>query len=399
MTQNNNLYFLTKKSSVVLNAIAIILLSSCSDQAPNKTEATPQPKNHSITQKTLDKKPANKFFLIDETLANTKIDRLFEQNMATLSASLKTFLTLQIAVNKLLDNPSSSSLENAQRSWRDARNSYQHYVDFDFTQTSLPQSIKDQLGYLRTSHFHISAYPIEPGFLDSFGVYAYSGIVHNISLELTENELININAATTDEEISLGLYAIEYMLFGLEKNRTAQDFTAVTSLSDDLHKRGFKDVNETPQARRRKILSLQIDILNKNIIYIATNTNQKLHDSIFNNAQHNGKNARLIWEATVSRYLTYALTAVVKQNELFANQSQQKTSETSQHPTDSTLTRHTSAMFSITADLISQANSSLSALAHELMRLNDLNKMSQPEWHRHATSSLLKIKTALREPQ
>lgn len=59
----------------------------------------------------------------------------------------------------------------------------------------------------------IDIWPIQPGFLDSLPNYPTTGIVNDVSIEISTAELIHQHGITSDDEVSLGYHSLEYMLF------------------------------------------------------------------------------------------------------------------------------------------------------------------------------------------
>ena len=60
----------------------------------------------------------------------------------------------------------------------------------------------------------IDAWPIAPGFLDSLDSYPQTGIVNDVSLDITSEVLHQQHQITKDTEVSLGFHVLEYYAFG-----------------------------------------------------------------------------------------------------------------------------------------------------------------------------------------
>lgn len=166
---------------------------------------------------------------------------------------------LQSAVDKLLSEPSAASLTQAQEQWRKTALAYQPLRLY----MTLAELTPEHLGGLRRLGFSIAAQPIQPGYLDSVGPYAWSGLVHDIGLPLTPEILREQHGMTSPEDASLGLFAMEFLLFGIigEQPRQATDYEARQQLSAEDREQGFTKPDELPENRRRRLLLLQSRVL------------------------------------------------------------------------------------------------------------------------------------------
>lgn len=90
----------------------------------------------------------------------------------------------------------------------------------------------------------VHQYPIAPGFLDSVQGYPASGLVHDISLPIRRDTLLQQHGLTDNSEATLGLHVLEFLLYGDTGERTAEDYRRAQSGSAQLK------VSELPQNRR-----------------------------------------------------------------------------------------------------------------------------------------------------
>lgn len=162
-------------------------------------------------------------------------------------------------VTVFLSSPTEKNLSAARQAWK---NSHSHYHRlFLINQFSIIEPTL--FGAMARAQFSLAAYPIQPGYLDYFDVYLYSGLVHDVSIGLNEELLRQQHGMTDVEDVVLGLYAIEFMLFGEHSTRPQSDFQVVTELSIAHRERGYKTIEETANNRRRMLLALQLELLDK----------------------------------------------------------------------------------------------------------------------------------------
>lgn len=171
--------------------------------------------------------------------------------------SYQGLITLNNAVDNFLAAPREESLLHARAAWQQAVLDYRHlYVLRHFARVQATQ-----FSSLSDYDYRISAWPIQPGALDSWGAYPYSGLVHDIGNELTKENLLRMHGQMDSENATLGLHAIEFMLYGENGTRQFGDFIAHSSIGAEFIKRGFKSLAELPNNRRRLLLRLQSDLL------------------------------------------------------------------------------------------------------------------------------------------
>ncbi|WP_052691820.1 imelysin family protein [Teredinibacter purpureus] len=186
---------------------------------------------------------------------------LWASGSKTLQAVLAYSTTLNEELDLFIANPTEAKLISARNAWAKAELAYQHFYFFSQFGITEPQIFAD----LAKSCFAIGASPIQPGYLDYFSSYPYSGLVHDISVELTPQALQEQHGMTDIEDVVLGLYAIEFILYGETKMRPVSDFTPDLVLTTAQKETGFKGIEETPNNRRRALLQLQANQLSQDL--------------------------------------------------------------------------------------------------------------------------------------
>ncbi len=242
--------------------------------------------------------------VIDKERVNTAADQLWTAGTNTFSTSVGAASELNAAIDAFLTSPSTETLKTAQQKWQDAFLAYRRFYFFHFLGQAAPSSFNT----LAELHFRIAAHPIQPGYLDSFGPYLYSGMVHDIGMEITRENLIGQHGLTDPEDAALGLYAIHFMLFGIDARRQVEDYAPVKQLSREEIESGFKSVKETPNHRRRLLLQLQADILLDDLTTLQNTWQSSEPDSAYLNWQALAPREKL---NTVRQTLKQGLTQLI----------------------------------------------------------------------------------------
>lgn len=164
---------------------------------------------------------------------------------------------LNNAVVQLLDNPNIEHLERAQQLWRETAAAIERFHLFSRLGTVAPQDFQG----LVDLQFNLSAWPIQPGYLDGFGDHPYSGIVFDVGMPMTAEVLREQHGMTDNSDATLGIYAIEFLLFGEQNNRGPLVFQPITALNEKHEEDGYTSVEELPRNRRRQLLRLQSQLL------------------------------------------------------------------------------------------------------------------------------------------
>lgn len=173
---------------------------------------------------------------------------------------------LNDAIAQLLRQPSIDMLEQAQQAWRQTATTSERFHLFSRLGSVAPQDFRS----LNDMQFNLTAWPIQPGYLDSFGDHPYSGIVFDIGVPLTVEVLREQHGMTDISDVTLGIYAIEFLLFGEQNNRGPLVFQPITELDEKYRADGFSDIEELPRNRRRELLRLQAQILVEDIQRLHT---------------------------------------------------------------------------------------------------------------------------------
>lgn len=271
--------------------IFIVIICVACDQKNNGAKKSPTNTDHTIVAASpLTAK-------IDAAIASDIAYSLWLKSQEHLDITYAKANDLQEAISRLLANPGEDSLLLAQQEWQSTMIVYEKlspllYLEHRQTESkkgldkeklspenSLSLAATDlKIGAVDTGKNHINnvldldesrnkiaAWPIQPGYLDSFGPHIHSGIVNDITLLMEPHTLRKQHLMTDSEEVTLGLYAIEYLLFGDKDyknklNTNFKRFINVVNLPEPLAQAGLI-VSELPNNRRRALIELQSRLL------------------------------------------------------------------------------------------------------------------------------------------
>ncbi|MCZ8258131.1 MAG: iron-regulated protein, partial [Polaromonas sp.] len=131
-------------------------------------------------------------------------------------------LTLQKAVQALIDAPSEEALKAARKAWLDAREYYGQTEAFRF----YGGPIDDKNG----PEGRINAWPMDESYVDYVKDAPNAGIINNRKVANSKKQLASLNERNGEENIATGWHAIEFLLWGQDLsttgpgNRSFEDF-------------------------------------------------------------------------------------------------------------------------------------------------------------------------------
>lgn len=169
-----------------------------------------------------------------------------EQSSRNLSAQLDLFLA----------EPTATGLTQLRQEWRNCHQQWQHHAPW----MALARSQPRHFATLNRHYFSIDASDLQPGYLDAVQGYPFTGIVNDISIVLTADNLRQQHGLTDHREVSLGFHALEFLLWGEQGERPFNDFTAITDISAEQNAAGLT-TSDLPNNRRRTLLRLTTQLL------------------------------------------------------------------------------------------------------------------------------------------
>lgn len=192
--------------------------------------------------------------VVDNTPVNHGLAVLAQQQLAQ---ALQASMLFNQTTEHLLRAADLNSLTAAQHAWHGAAKRIEAFYVF----SRLGSLSTSAHSYLANQQYNIAAWPIAPGYLDAYGEHPYSGLVFEAGLPLSASLLRQQHGMTAQSDAALGIYAIEYILFGENNDRRPSVFQPITELSDQDQATGYQKVEELPGNRRRQLLQLQTSLL------------------------------------------------------------------------------------------------------------------------------------------
>ena len=167
---------------------------------------------------------------------------------ASYQDSLLLAQNLEINIKTFLANPSESSLQDAKNSWLAARDVYGQTEAYRF----YGGPIDDEDG----PEGLINAWPLDEAYIDYVDGDPNAGIINNVAEypEITKELLLSLNEQGSEENISVGFHAIEFLLWGQDLNR------------EGAGARPYTDFTTAVNAERRKAyLQITSELLIENL--------------------------------------------------------------------------------------------------------------------------------------
>lgn len=240
-----------------INLLLVGLLSACS---PSSTDNAQTEVSLEIE---VSETPEN---LVEfDSVTAISVQQILEVYLAQLSSDFSelgnSLSSLRSSIDELLLNPAENTLAATQESWSRAHTLYeQTSVARYFSLRVTSQEESDRLFQLQ---YQMNQWPILAGYIDSVEGYMDGGIVHDINVDLTADNLRQQHGLFDVTEATLGFHVIEFLLWGEPNNssqRIAKDFELVESLSADQQESGLQ-VAQLGNNRRREMLKLTASLL------------------------------------------------------------------------------------------------------------------------------------------
>lgn len=251
----------TRFTTVILLSLGLLslgLLSGCDDspepQSPIETPAsTAQPVPVPDTGA-----PSATTALL--TAQDAYRDQLLALASQRYDIALSAIQTLNADIADLLETPSSATLAQTRTSWRNAYTAYLQTLPLTAIEVTEPGDWQ-VAGLTRAALTEsINPWPVEPGYIDYVEGYPYTGIVNDTTLNLSEGSLQEQHRFADASYISLGFQVLEFLLWGEEGQRPAQDFNPAVSANATPDRPVVKH-----QDRRGEYLKTAGQMLQKNL--------------------------------------------------------------------------------------------------------------------------------------
>jgi len=172
---------------------------------------------------------------------------------------------LHDAIEQFLSDPEAETLAAARTQWHQCHDQW-HRMD---PLLALSDSNPGLFGQLEQLTFNIEARPLMPGYLDSLEDYPYSGIVNDVTVNITATSLREQHGLTDWSDVSLGLHALEFLLWGEHGERPTRDYQPQTTLSEEQREDELS-IDMLPENRRRELLRLTSHLLQDDLAKLQT---------------------------------------------------------------------------------------------------------------------------------
>lgn len=207
---------------------------------------------------------------INSTATDETLDHLTTVNADTESISWQLWLFTQSTIKQNIDattqlkqqveqlalTPDSDTLSSTRQQWHLAHNQFQQTLAL----FSIGQINPGLFQQIQTSFAELDPQPIQPGYLDYFDVYQHTGIVNDLTLDITAANIRRQHGLTDATDVSLGYHAIEYLLWGENGQRPVTDFAKQPQLNQEQRQNGMRLI-DLPSHRRNTLLQLLTQLL------------------------------------------------------------------------------------------------------------------------------------------
>ncbi|HVK54404.1 MAG TPA: imelysin family protein, partial [Burkholderiales bacterium] len=167
--------------------------------------------------------------------------------------TLTTTKNMQKEIHAFLAQPSEASLASSRKAWLAARDVYGQTEAFRF----YAGPIDDDKG----PEGRINAWPLDESYIDAVQGKPNAGIVNNPKIAITKKRLSALNERGGEENIATGWHAIEFMLWGQDRNEAGP---GNRSFED------FVDGKASNAKRRREYLKVVADLLIDDLTFLVT---------------------------------------------------------------------------------------------------------------------------------
>jgi hypothetical protein len=181
-----------------------------------------------------------------------------ESDFAELGRSLET---LNLVTDELLKTPFEATLSAVQEAWTTAHTLFEQTAVQRYFHTRIT-SEQNSLSLLQLD-YQMNQWPVLAGYIDSVEGYPGSGIVNDISIDISAETLRQQHGLFDASEATLGFHVIEYLLWGqpdTSSRRLASDFETIDTLTAEQQENGL-EIPQLDNNRRRQMLRLTTSLL------------------------------------------------------------------------------------------------------------------------------------------
>ena len=235
--------------------LTAVLLTACDNQQETTTEA---PVVTVLPDDTSADDPSAFSNLI--TAQESYRDHLLALASVRYDITLDAVQKMNTDLSALAETPNDRTLEQARTSWRNAYTAYLQSLPSTSIPVDEPSDWKSA-GLTRSALTEtINPWPLEPGYIDYYDGYPYTGSEKGTTHNLSEGSLQEQHRFADVSYVSLGFHVIEFLLWGENGQRPASDFNPATAKSATPDRPVVKN-----QQRRAEYLRTAGQMLQKNL--------------------------------------------------------------------------------------------------------------------------------------
>lgn len=196
------------------------------------------------------------------------------KSYSDISQAVETAQALDAAIAIFLYTPNDTTLSAAQDAWRTAYSAFLRTLIYAYLPLQEPiEWQKNGSGYAQILAL-LDTWPIEGGYIDHVPGYPFSGIVNDLTLQISTEMLLNQHGFADHSYASLGFHVLEFMLWGQDGKRAPSDFSPqdnTTSVVDEEPQQESLDHTELYAVkvqnhhRRRQFIQSVSEQLQKNL--------------------------------------------------------------------------------------------------------------------------------------
>jgi putative iron-regulated protein len=174
-------------------------------------------------------------------LSSTLNEQLDEAAFAAFTQASQSSTALLEETRQFLDSPNATTLATLRAHWRQAYSDFLKTRFFGFLPISDPPDWQRQHIGNRGTLALLDTWPIEGGYIDYLPEYPYSGIVNDLTLELSADSLLSQHGLSDVSSASLGFHPMEFLLWGADGQRSASDYLPLNNATP-----GFEGSTDEP---------------------------------------------------------------------------------------------------------------------------------------------------------
>ena len=204
----------------------------------------------------------------EDALERFKV-KLLSMPFSALTSQREDINDLLTIATAFKERPAGEQFDQLKEAWRVSYNQY--LGDLLITTLPIREPNEWHRANLTSAHLHqrLNAWPIEAGYIDYLSDYPQSGIVNDLTLDISRETLIDQHGLLDEGSASIGFPVMEFLLWGEDGSRRLDEFIADkksaatsrwgrTGAEVDYHTTGDEQIGILNQDRRLEYLLVNI---------------------------------------------------------------------------------------------------------------------------------------------